>query len=177
MGVGKPYSVNVVVVSFFVIVTIEPAPIAPRCVVIPAPARREVAVVADRLSGLADIRRKLVRLGVCVADGAVAVVLHKREREKGGEGEGGGVASPLGSALPLPAGERVVRLRVEIGQRIADARADDGIVLDDFAIEIFNGDVQHFRATIAERLDFRAVKVDRAVNGDFYGFDVHQGRG
>lgn len=73
MGVGKAYSVNVVVVSFFVIVTIKPTPIASRCVVIPAPARREVTVVADRLSGLADIRRKLVRLGVCVADVAVAV--------------------------------------------------------------------------------------------------------
>ena len=65
---------------------------------------------------------------------------------------------------------------VEIGQRIAHARADDGIVLDDVAVQIFDDDVEHFRATVAGRFDFRAVKVNFAVNSDFNRIDVHRER-
>ena len=66
--------------------------------------------------------------------------------------EEGGFRPPLGLTLPLPARERIARLGVEIGQRIAQARADDGVVFDDVAVQIFDDDVEHFRATVAGRL-------------------------
>lgn len=69
-----------------------------------------------------------------------------------------------------------MRFRIEIGQRIAHARADNGVVFDDVAVQIFDDDVEHFRATVAGRFDFRAVKVNFAVQGDFNRIDVHRER-
>ena len=67
-------------------------------------------------------------------------------------------------------------LSVKIRYSVADARADDSLVLDNVAIEIFDDDVENLDATIAQGFKFRAIKVNRAVKGDFYGFDIHQGR-
>lgn len=67
-----------------------------------------------------------------------------------------------------------MRFRIEIGQRIAHARADNGVVLDDVAVQIFDDDVEHLGATVARRLKLRAVEVNFAVDGDFHRFNVHE---